>query len=245
MTEEIAQATQADAQVEDEGMTSEELAEIMDGRAGFYHFASDALLHEFTKDQLAELKTMQVDEGASEEMREAFGKIKRYMKHCGTDPRTDLAVDYARVFLSAGVYNGLTAEPYESVFTSEDQLMMQDARDDVVKVYRSQGIQVDPELRIPEDHLGLELDFISTMSSRTAQYIREADASEGDYGKVAVAVLVQRDFIANHILNWVDPLIEKVDEFSKLPVYPAIMRIIKNQAQQDIDFLDEVHTALM
>lgn len=238
------QATQ-DVEAAEDGMTSEELAQIFDSRAGFYRFASDALLHEFTKEQLAELKSMQVDEDASEEMREAFGKIKRYMQHSGTDPRTDLAVDYARVFLSAGVYNGLTAEPYESVFTSEKQLLMQEARDDVVKVYRSQGIQVDPELHMPEDHLGLELDFLSTMSSRTAQYIRDADAADADYEKVAVAVLVQRDFIANHILNWIDSLIEKVDEFSKLPVYPAIMRIVKNQAQQDIDFLDEVHTALM
>ena len=230
---------------EEEMMTSEDLAELMEARASFYRFASNALLHEFTEGQIAELKTMKVDEGASEEMRDAFASIRRYLAHSGADPRTDLAVDYATVFLSAGVYDGLTAEPYESVFTSEDQLMMQDARDEVVAVYRSQGIDVDPELHMPEDHLGLELDFLSTMSTRTAEYIHEADAADGDYGKVAVAVLIQRDFIANHILNWLDQLIEKVDEFADLPVYPAIMRIIRSQAQQDIDFLDEVHTALM
>jgi putative dimethyl sulfoxide reductase chaperone len=234
----------AGVELNEESMTSEELAALMDSRAGFYRFASNALLHEFTEEQIAQLKTMIVNEEASEEMLSAFAKIKRYLAHAGTDPRTDMAVDYARVFLSAGVYNGLTAEPYESVFTSEDQLMMQDARDDVVKVYRSQGIDVDPELHMPEDHLGLELDFISTTSARCAQLIRQADEEQGDYTQAAEVVRVQRDFITNHILNWIDALIEKVDEFAKLPLYPAIMRIIKNQAQQDVCFLGEVYEAL-
>lgn len=228
-------------------LTTEELASIMDGCAAFYRFSSNALLHEFTEEQIAELKEMGVPQEASPAARGAFGAIKRYLAHCGADPRTDLAVDYARVFLSAGVYDGLTAEPYESVFTSEDQLLMQDSRDDAVRIYRQQGIEVDPELHMPEDHLGLELDFIATMASRTATLLREAEQGEGekdDYAAVAKAVRVQADFIEQHILNWIDSLIEKVDEFSQLPLYPAIMRIIKDQAAQDLLLMREVEAAI-
>lgn len=243
---------------EQDMLTVEELACIMDGCAAFYRFSSNALLHEFTKEQIAELKEMGVPEDASPAARDAFGAIKRYLAHCGADPRTDLAVDYARVFLSAGVYDGLTAEPYESVFTSEDQLLMQDSRDDAVRIYRQQGIEVDPELHMPEDHLGLELDFIATMASRTAALLREANQGEGggsseggatnnaepDYSAVAEAARVQADFIEQHILNWIDALIEKVDEFSKLPLYPALMRIIKDQAAQDLVLMREVEAAV-
>ncbi len=230
---------------QEETMTSEELACAMDHTAEFYRFASNVLLHEFTKEQIAQLKAMGVPEDASAEAAEQFATIKRYLAHCGADPRTDMAVDYARVFLSAGVYDGLTAEPYESVFTSEDNLMMQDARDEVVSIYRSQSVAVDPELRMPEDHLGLELDFVSTMASRAAQAIRDADASGDSYEKAACAIRVQHDFIESHILNWIDQLIEKVDEFAELPIYPALMRIIKIQAQQDRAFLEEVVRAIM
>lgn len=230
---------------EEETMTSEELACTMEHVADFYRFASNTLLHEFTKEQIAQLKAMGVPEDASPDAAEQFAIIKRYLAHCGADPRTDMAVDYARVFLSAGVYDGLTAEPYESVFTSEDNLMMQEARDEVVAIYRSQSVAVDPELHMPEDHLGLELDFVSTMAARAAQAIREADANSENYSKAADIVRVQHDFIEGHILNWIDQLIEKVDEFAELPIYPALMRIVKIQAQQDRDFLEEVMRAIM
>lgn len=227
-------------------MTIEELAQIMDGRAAFYRFASNALLNEFTNEQIAELKAMGVPEEASPEAKGAFGTIKRYLAHCSADPRTDLAVDYARIFLSAGVYDGLTAEPYESVFTSEDQLLMQDSRDDTVRIYRQQGIEVDPELHMPEDHLGLELDFLAAMAKRSAGELRQADGAESpDYATAAKTMRVQADFIERHILNWIDDLIEKVDEFAQLPLYPALMRIIKDQAEQDLPLLREVEAAIM
>lgn len=230
---------------EEETMTSEELASAMDGMADFYRFASNMLLHEFTKDQIAELKSMGVPENADPEAATQFAAIKRYLSHCGADPRTDMAVDYARIFLSAGVYDGLTAEPYESVFTSEDNLLMQEARDEVVAIYRSQGVSVDPELHMPEDHLGLELDFVSTMAGRIAQAIREADEKSIGYEYASELVGVQRDFMEKHILNWIDMLIEKVDEFAALPIYPALMRIVRIQVQQDCAFLGEVSKATM
>lgn len=205
--------------MDEEMVTSEELAAMMDNRADFYAFASNFLLHEFTKEQIDQLRGMGVPVDAPAEMRDAFATVKRYLAHCGADPRTDMAVDYAGIFLSAGVYDGLTAEPYESVFTSEDGLLMQDARDDAVAIYRAQGVAVDPELHMPEDHLGLELDFLSQMARRTACAIRESDASGESYAKAAELVVVQLNFIERHILNWLDKLIEKVDEFAKLPLF--------------------------
>lgn len=229
----------------DEMMTIGELAELMDGRSAFYKFASNALLHEFTVEQIAQLKAMGVPEDASKEAKEAFATIHRYLLRAGADPRTDLAVDYATIFLSAGVYQGLTAEPYESVFTSEDNLMMQDARDDAVKMYRENGVDVDKELHMPEDHLGLELDFLAIMAGRTADYLRAAD--EGDasaLAEAARAVKAQKTFVDKHILNWIDQLTEKVEEYADFPVYPSIMHLVRGQAQEDSEVLPEVAAAL-
>ena len=159
----------------EETVSVEELAETMEGRAAFYRFVGDALLHEFTEGQIDQMAALDVPEIEDAEAQEAFAKAKRYLARAGADPRTDLAVDYARVFLSAGVYDGLTAEPYESVFTSEDQIMMQDARDDAVRVYRENGVDVDPELHMPEDHLGLEFEFLAVMAGKTADSLRADD----------------------------------------------------------------------
>lgn len=224
---------------EQETVTTGELASAMDGRATFYRFVGNALLHEFTAEQIEQMKALDGLEIDSGEAREAFARAKRYLVRSGADPRTDLAVDYARVFLSAGVYDGLTAEPYESVFTSEDQLLMQDARDDVVGIYRANGVDIDPELHMPEDHLGLEFEFMAVMAEKTAGALREDDLAEA-----ARCVEVQRGFAENHILNWIDDLTAKVDEFAELPLYPALMRIAKAYAQADAHLLGEVAEAL-
>ncbi|MCR5582812.1 MAG: molecular chaperone TorD family protein [Eggerthellaceae bacterium] len=223
--------------MEQETLTTEEIAQMMDGRAASYKFFSDALLHEFTVEQIGQLKSLAADEGASEEVAAAITSIRRYLAHAGSDPRTDLACDYARIFLSAGVNDGITAEPYESVFTSEEHLLMQDARDDALRIYRANGVDVDASLRMPEDHLGLELEFMSVMATRTAQVLR---ASELDCDELARLARVQTGFLKVHILNWVDQLAVKVDEFAKLPLYPAMMRIIIAYASDDAVLMEEL-----
>ena len=98
---------------------------------------------------------------------------------------------------------------------------------------------------MPEDHLGLEFEFLAVMAGKTAEALRAADAAgEGDFSEAARMVDVQGDFIDAHILNWIDALIEKVDEFAQLPLYPALMRIAKAYAVDDGRLLDEVKAAL-
>ena len=211
------------------------LEEEMRSRAAFYRFLSDAILHEFTSDQVEAFRDIRVQDGLDEEIANGFSRIRRYLTTAGADPRTELACDYARVFLSAGVYDGLTAEPYESVFTSDEKIMMQDARDDVVRIYRENQVDVDEKLRMPEDHLGLEFEFLAVMAEKTADAL---DAAKLD---AATAMLVtQRDFLDHHILNWIDPLSEKVVEFAELPFYPAIMDIARAFVQDDRTCLDSL-----
>jgi TorA maturation chaperone TorD len=212
----------------------QDVCDEMRARASFYRFLSHTLLHEFTADQIDLLRGIGVPDSDNALVREGFAHIKRYLAKAGADPRTDMACDYARVFLSAGVYDGLTAEPYESVFTSDEHILMQDSRDDVVAVYRAQGIDIDRELHMPEDHLGLELEFMAIMADRTADCFenRDDDAS----GLLAI----QSSFIDRHILNWIDALAEKVDAFAKLPFYPAIMQIIKGYVSSDRENLQAI-----
>ena len=54
-------------------------------------------------------------------------------------PADDLAVDYARVFLGAGEANGKAAYPYESVYTSPEGLVRQEARARVRAIYAAGG----------------------------------------------------------------------------------------------------------
>lgn len=233
-----------EVQIEDmaieETVTTQELTQLMRERAAVYQFLSALLLKEFEAEQIANLSSFASMEVDDVEMRQALAVIKRYMTMAGADPRTDLAVDYARIFLSAGVYEGITAEPYESVFTSEEHLLMQDARDDVLGFYRALGVAVDPALHMPEDHLGIEFEFMALAAQKTAELLVIADG----YGEVLQAIELQQQFAQAHILNWIDDLIAKVDEFAKLPVYPAFMRFAKAYTKQDEELLEEIGNML-
>ena len=77
---------------------------------------------------------------------EGLAVIREYLRHRHGGTRQELAVDYARVFLGAGSYDRILAPPYESVFTSEERILMQDARDGAVSYYRRGGLDLPAEI---------------------------------------------------------------------------------------------------
>jgi anaerobic sulfite reductase subunit A len=60
------------------------------------------------------MKEMSFPVGCEEgELTEGYRIFEDYFRNPGLDPLTDLAVDYARVFLGAGIAEGDVAYPYE------------------------------------------------------------------------------------------------------------------------------------
>ena len=214
--------------------------------AGFLHTLSSILFLELTQTQIDALKDLDwaqmATDDMSPEMASGYKGIGRYLARSGANVRQDLAVEYARIFLGAGVSEEQLAVPFESVFTSPEGIMMQDSRDDVVRVFRSQGMAVDKDLNVPEDHISFELDFLAFMAERTAAAL---DAQDGSATKdsedpatatiqadatnqAADLISVQVSFIENHLLNWIDPLMERVEACALSPFYPSVMKVLKS-----------------
>ena len=214
--------------------------------AGFLHTLSSILFLELTQTQIDALKDLDwaqmVTDDMSPEMASGYKGIGRYLARSGANVRQDLAVEYARIFLGAGVSEEQLAVPFESVFTSPEGIMMQDSRDDVVRVFRSQGMAVDKDLNVPEDHISFELDFLAFMADRTAAALDAQDGSatkdpadpatatnQADaVNQVADLISVQVSFIENHLLNWIDPLMERVEACALSPFYPSVMKVLKS-----------------
>ena len=136
-------------------------AEYYRDLAALYRFYSSAFLYELTPEQIELLAEANlgadVTEGDESEEAQGYRWMRHYLAHRGADARRDLAVDYARVFLGAGVYDGDTAVPYESVYLSKEGILMQESRDEVVACYRAAGFAVRGEMNVTEDHAGFEL----------------------------------------------------------------------------------------
>ena len=68
---------------------------------------------------------------------EGYRLMAKFMSNVWENSLTDLAVDYVRTFIGHGVDAFSAAYPFESVYTSEKRLLMQEARDEVLAIYRS------------------------------------------------------------------------------------------------------------
>ncbi|MEG0820764.1 MAG: molecular chaperone TorD family protein [Burkholderiaceae bacterium] len=131
-----------------------------------------------------------------------------------------LARDYARVFL---IGHGAVA-PYESVFRSPERLAMQEPRDASLAFYARFGMGCDADAREPEDHLGLQLAF---MGSLTDEALRAAPEHRLAY------LTGQREFLDSHLLPWVGGLAAAVDELDAAGWYGAVLGLVREFLRVD------------
>ncbi len=197
----------------------EDAAVLNAARQGFYVFLASVYKLELTEAQIEALarQDLPVDDkyvGAG------YAVVKEYIRHRHSGTRQELAVDYARVFLCAGMYEQLMAPPYESVYTSEDHLLMQDARDEVLDRYRSEGLDLPADNTTPEDHLSFELQFMAKLIER-AQESLEA----GVLDRYEELCAKQRVFFNEHLMNWVPRLCADVRAYAKTDFYRGIADI--------------------
>lgn len=147
---------------------------------------------------------------------EGLARMRGYFANAGLNPLTDLAVDYARVFLGAGIADGSAAYPYESVYTSKEGLMMQEARDEVLAMYRAWGLGRLDNLVEPEDHLAFELEFMMFLVQQEAEA-----AVAGDEERTAEAREAQAVFVRDHLNRWTGKLFADVDRYGETGFYKA------------------------
>jgi len=167
------------------------------------------------------------------ELGEGYSMMTACLRDLGSDALTDLAVDYARIFLGAGVFEGVVASPYESVYTSEERLIMQESRDKVASVYKDNELKLKNTIDIPEDHIALELEFM-------AHLCREAMKLDGDRERVLRLLAEQKDFIERHIMNWVPAFCADIEKCASTDFYRAVAKITRGFINIDLEILEDI-----
>jgi anaerobic sulfite reductase subunit A len=169
------------------------------------------------------------------ELDEGYRMLEDYLRQYRLDPLTDLAVDYAKVFLGAGIAEGDVAYPFESVYTSTERLIMQEARDRVVAVYRAKGLDKAAALDFPEDHIALELEFMSHLCGETQNAI-----AVQDWPAVAASLHEQKEFLAQHLLNWVPAFCADVQKCAETDFYKAVAKVTNGYLLMEEDIIQNL-----
>ena len=215
-----------------------ELTAVNAARAALYRTLAQLFFTELTQEQIEHLAQQDFSGMSGDEplIAEGFEDMHRYLRKLNSGTRQQLAADYAHTFLAAGNYKSFAATPFESVFTSETGLLMQEARDEVYKMYCAEHIQPREELHTPEDHLSFEFEFVATLIERTNEALGQGDTAAA----LSHARCIQ-EFHGAHQLNWVDDLCDAVADVAQTRFYRGLGKVTRGWVHLETDVIaDEV-----
>ncbi len=164
-----------------------------------------------------------------------YRKICSYLSAPRTGVLTELAVDYTRTFIGGGNDGYSAAYPYESVYTSPKRLLMQGARDEVLVIYRANGLDKKDSWKDGEDHIALELEFMQIVGERLLDAFRA-----GEDERVDSLLRTQRHFLEDHLLAWFPMMAADMGRFAKTDFYKGLAQLTMGFLNTDLDFLEGV-----
>lgn len=214
---------------------SKDLHDLMTDRARTYGMLARLFRVEVDRDALRELQGMRFPTATgSSAIDEGYRKLFDYLKTAWDDSITELAIDYVRTFIGHGVNGYSAAYPFESVYTSERRLLMQEARAEVLATLRENNLKRGA-WNEGEDHIALELEFMQRMCLRCAGALAANDEDE------AVRLLgVQHGFMKDHLLNWIPMFVMDMLKFSRTSFYQGLGTLLWGYVEFDEEIVSEL-----
>lgn len=190
---------------------------LMQNRENVYHFLSRLYLVEVDSSLLEVLQKTKIPLDCDiQELSEGYTLISEYLTDCNRDTLEEMAVDFAKIFLGAGVTDANEmAIPYESAYVNQGHLVMQESWSRAVSDYSDKGVQVDIELyNVAADHIGVELAFMAYLCSQA-----QDDVS------CETSLQEQQVFFNAHINDWTPKFCKDVSRFAGTKFYRGVGKI--------------------
>ena len=205
-----------------------ELLTLLESRRDMYSVLARLYQAEVTPQLLADLKSLHFPEATeSTEFNEASRRMNAFVAELSEAGLDELAADYARTFLAAGIADGPAAFPIESVYTSREHLIMQDAFEAVLQCLRSHGWATAAK-DLYADHIGVELEFMSRLSAAAADAVRQDRTEEAEK-----ALEESKEFLKTHLLNWTDKFFSDVKSVAGTDFYKSLAALTRLYLAED------------
>jgi len=198
-------------------LTKEEIAKFNLDRSKIYAFLARVYREEIDQGFLKQMakKPVKIEDP---EIDKGYRMLERFMQQTkGRDVLDDLAAEYADMFLGFGRD---PAYPCGSVYLSKKKLVMQEQRIQVLEMYRRFGLGRIREFKEPEDHIAIELEFMSYLCQETKEAL--VDGCMDDASRVLEA---QSSFLNEHLKPWVPKFCDDIQACAKLDFYRAVAKI--------------------
>jgi TorA maturation chaperone TorD len=141
-----------------------------------------------------------------------------------------LEFEYNRLFVGPA---RLIAPPYESVYRTQEHLVMGETILDVRRAYREIGLEARNAIREPEDHIAIELEYLTELQRRCLIGLEKHDSRE-----VLRMFRLERFFVEEHLLTWVPEFCSRIKEGSIAEVFRALADVLSLLLRKDYEMLE-------
>jgi TorA maturation chaperone TorD len=210
-------------------------------RSTLYSFLGHCLLESVSDDNTAFIQRKFWEEfpleAANTEMNNGLEKIIQCTGRLELLPASqaiqEIQLEYTHLFLGPGQPK---APPWESVYRTPEKLLFGWPALQVRETYLQSGFEIKLKNRQPEDHLGLELMFMSTVSDSLAKALKGKDTQF----QVLSTVQNQIAFINEHPLAWIADLHNDARVNASVGFYSGLIELIWGILLWDLELLKEM-----
>lgn len=220
-------------------MQQEEIISSMQGREVIYAFFSDIFLFLADDRHIMLLKEIlpalkEICKGSEVEVYKNIELLEKYICNYLSAENKDKLLDmlnlsYTRLYCLG---NGVPLS--ESVYVSPIHLTRQESEIEAGKIYKLCNFDMKHTANEPKDHLAYELMFMSYLSKGISKHLSCSNISEA-----AKLTALQKEFLNNHILNWIDEMCiitKKISESHEF--YYPLTELLKSYLKADKEYLE-------
>ena len=206
-----------------EGQPSK-VAEVLDSYAGACTFLSRLFLEPVGESLITTLRDGPVLADWPLEADENTVRGLQALRAGTRTPLDVLLVDHRDLFEGP---DHVLACPYESVYLSEEHLTFEQQTLSVRAFYNRFGVGAPSVGMEPDDHIGLELSFVSHLCLLGLDAI---EASDADAETAMIASI--GDFLGQHLLLWVDDCLDLVVKHATTDFYRGLGHLTRGTVRQ-------------
>ena len=193
-------------------------------------------LCEFVSLHTRSVFSVTLDENASRAVDAAWGAILQSMEEYGETFTKRAQAEYVRCFVGPGAP---ASPPWESMYVGSERTLFNAVTLDVRRAYASQGFRPQGYPRVADDHLAIELDFMACLAWES-----QVCFENGDYEKTRCLLVVQQQFLKEHLVRWVSPFALDVAKGMATCVFSHAATILATAVLADESLLGEMYEAL-
>ncbi len=223
-------------------MNTEEAIDLFISRADFYRQIAQWFFAPLDDAQIEALAAQDL-QGMAEELdspyAEGYNDLYRALRLRHTGTRQALAADYTAAFYGATTKDGLTAQPFESLYRYDGGSLMGQPRGEVYHALKQAQLKVHEGLDLPEDHLSFISEYEAVLCDRAAVCLREGDTSGAQ-----AALNEQCSFFDEHIATWFDSFKERAEAILETRFYQGILKITEAFFRDEPEHMAELAECL-